>query len=277
MKQLIEIQEKLKESPLNAISVYDTIRMKAVLNTATAEYINKTYGSVDDFFEDTYKKGGRSLSIQYRRKSGTSSKPIGEPFPFIMKDAAQPETTTAQQPLQAHVAPAPPYYVPALNGGMGMTGGLMGGLSSVDISNIHRMADYTRIAQEVEFLKAENTRLKDENVKLDKLVFKNEIEDGKSVAKTEANATLLQQAMPLLAPFLQKIAGTGQNAAPIAPGLAGGEPLSAMQQHAYAVFSTLEDSELSLFAILATHIDNDELSGELVALMEKYNLLPKSA
>ncbi|RZL47080.1 MAG: hypothetical protein EOP00_13050, partial [Pedobacter sp.] len=168
--------EKLKENALRAISVQNAATGIELLCNKTAEEIAQTYGSIEDFFNGLVAKGIKKVIITDKLKNGSTYRKYGDSYEFEFVPNAPQEQ---QQAAQVQVPTSLP-----LNAGMNA------GLNAT----IYRDMDYPRIAAELENSKAEVKRLTEENRKLETKILVNETLEGKSIARAEANAKVLEQA-----------------------------------------------------------------------------------
>lgn len=235
--------EKLETDSSRAVTVVNNDTGTGIVCNATAEELIAKYGTIKNFFNDLFEKKIKALKITDKLKNGSTFRKFGDDYVFEFGPAVEKVVEQTQQPA------AP------LNGGMnaGMNG------------TIYRDMDYPRIAAELEASKSEVKRLTDENRKLETKNLINDTLEGKSVARTEANAKMLEQATPLLAALTEKFLA---NPAIQAPGLNGAN-LSEVKQNTIRIVSQLQDDIVDNIALVIGRLNDQTILDELITLADK--------
>lgn len=241
--------EKLKEESLRAITVVNNDTGVGIVCNSTGEELIAKFGSIENFFNGLFEKGIKTIRITDKLKNGSQA---GKPTYRKYGDEYIFEFAPVEKPIeQVQVQPSAP-----LNGGMnaGMNG------------TIFRDMHYPMIAAELESAKSEVKRLTEENRKLETKILINDTLEGKSVAKSEANAQMLASA----APILEKLAGAfmAQNTAIQAPGL-GGANLSEVKQNTIKMVSQLQDDIVDNIALVIGRLNDKTILDELLNLADK--------
>lgn len=235
--------EKLKEESLRAITVVNNDTGVGIVCNKTGAELIAEHGSIENFFNGLFEKGIKALRIKDTLKNGSVYRKFGDEYIF--------EFAPVEKPIeQVQVQPSAP-----LNGGMnaGMNG------------TIYRDMDYPRIAAELESTKSEVKRLTEENRKLETKILINDTLEGKSVARTEANARMLEQATPLLAALTEKFLAPQQT--PVL-GL-GGANLSEVKQNTIKMVSKLQDEIVDNIALVIGRLNDKTILDELLTLADK--------
>lgn len=261
MKHFEKIIENLKTDPYFAIKVVDLKTRQNLVCNATGANLEESHGSVENFFESIYADGVQKVQIILKRKNGNNFKAIGAPYNF---DMVSNEVTDAPATTPVHnfvpQAPTPPVFA-----------GLNGGLNAAEI---YKYMDHPRLERLCQDLTTENKSLLDKVSSLEKINLKNELLEGKTVASTNANAKLLESFGPLLAPVLESFL-TPKTVATVA-GL-GGADFSAIKRELVEIIKNTDDEVVYYYTVLAKNIDASTVADELITLLERQNLIPKSA
>lgn len=252
-EQLEQIIYKLENDPYTSIHVKGGVlnSNSTIIGNATNEMLVAEYGSATNFFNKLFESGITKVSIQERRKNGSTYKKIGEPIEMnFVKNAAQ-DQQAQPEPKTAPVHEAVPYYAQPNNPG----------LTGVEA---HRFYDYERLQRENIKLEAKNEVLEQRVRDLERENLTNELLGVKKIETAKANAELMEKAAPFM-PLLQSL--ISRNAPAAVPGL--GQPLSPIKQQ----FVAQSDSLLEDLIPVAHGLQNDEFEAELQQLLIKYNLI----
>lgn len=240
--------EKLKEESLRAVTVVNNDTGVGIVCNKTGEELATEYGSIENFFNGLFEKGIKALKITDKLKNGSTGgiptyRKFGDEYVFEFA----PATKVVEQPQTPQT--------PALNGGMnaGMNG------------TIFRDQHYPMILAELETAKSDVKRLTEENRKLETKILINDTLEGKSVARTEANARMLEQATPLLAALTEKFLAPQ---ATQVPGLNGAN-LSEVKQNTIKLVSQLQDDVVDNIALVIGRLNDKTILDELIILADK--------
>lgn len=254
--QFTNTVEQLKENPLRVVSVSNCDTGAVIVLNKTGAELTDEYGSIENFFNGLFEKGIKAIKITDRLRNGThQGRPVFRKYgdDYVFEFVPSNESVATNYPQ----TPAP---VAPLNGGM--NGGLNGGMNAA----IYRDMDYPRVVAELETSKADVKRLTEENRKLETKILINETLEGKSIARSEANAKLMESATPLLAALTEKI--MMQNPPAQVPGLTGAN-LSEVKNHAIKMVSQLQDDLVDSIAVIMARLNNPEIMNEMLALADK--------
>lgn len=269
--EFLKTLEKFADTSVRelVLLVKDAYSDKKYLCRKTHREVVQEFGSVEAFFNGLHAQGVKKVRLLLMRKNGTGW--LREPeqdwveHEFIDKKSESPSVA---QSREATAAPAlsdvsyPPFCPPAGLNGLNVTPDKLG---------LYYQMDYPRVKAELDQKTAELERLKDENRKLETKILVNDTLEGKSVARTEANAKLLEQATPLLGVIMEKIGGAGKQ--PVA-GLQGAE-LSPAKQRFLQTAQNLDDTTAYYLTefLLLTENENSESWDDLLNLFKKHNLI----
>lgn len=233
--------EKLESDILRAVTVANNDTGTQIVCNATAEELIAKYGTIQNFFNGLLEKGIKALRITDKLKNGSTFRKFGDEYVFEFA------------PIE--VDPVAPATQPQLNGGMnaGMNG------------TIFRDMHYPMIANELEVAKAEVKRLTEQNRSLETKILVNETLEGKSVARTEANAQIFATAAPILEALAGKL--LANPAAPV-PGLNGAN-LSEVKQNTIKMVSQLQDDIVDNIALVIGRLNDQNILNELITLADK--------
>ena len=153
-KELIDIINRLKNSPSILISVINKETGQPLVRSFSADRFVERYGSVEAFFNSLVSEGISQIIVEERRKLGNTTRSFSTPKTFILgpKEEDTPQQATPEV-MPATVSPAPLQQQP-----MGQMG-LMG-LSFPQMMDLHVKAhDQGRLEVENKFLKEKNEML----------------------------------------------------------------------------------------------------------------------
>ncbi|MFY0481661.1 hypothetical protein ACI6PS_03575 [Flavobacterium sp. PLA-1-15] len=266
MKQLNNTIQRLTNHPNKSVTIINLDTGEKIVCNKKGSAIIEEFGSVEAFFESIYQSGITKIRIADRNPSGTSSTPEGEPYTISLVPPGTEAQTEAKSKESVLEEKKPP-IMPGLNGGD--YGSI--GLNAAQIDIAGKLYDYPRVVSELQSAKAKADRLESENQELKTKLLINDTLEGKSVAKTEANAKLLEQAMPMLGMIMQKFAPVAP-AVEAAAGLAGSS-LSATKQQVVALLAQLDDSTALHLGKLIEKLSDDDVWIDFSELMKKHNLV----
>jgi hypothetical protein len=232
--------EKLETDSLRAVTVVNNDTGTGIVCNATAEELIAKYGTIKNFFNDLFEKGIKALRITDKLKNGSTFRKFGDEYVF---EFAPIEVSA--------VAPAPQE---PLNGGMnaGMNG------------TIFRDMHYPMIANELEVAKAEVKRLTEQNRTLETKLLVNDTLDGKSTARSESNAKILENALPIVLAAFEKL--TTKPVATV-PGLSGVE-LSEVKKNGVKMMSQINDDIVNNINWIMLKSGNPQIEEGIMALAE---------
>lgn len=246
--QFTNTVEQLKANHLRAVSVSNHDTGAEIVCNKTGAELTDQFGSIEDFFNGLFQKGIKAIKITDKLKNGSSFRKYGDEFIFEFEPAEPMVNANFPQVVPPQAAP--------------LNGGLNAGLNAT----IYRDMDYPRVVAELEAAKADVKRLSEENRKLETKILINETLEGKSIARSEANAKLMESATPLLAALTEKLMATSSGGQ--VPGLAGAN-LSEVKNHAIKMVSQLQDDLVDSIAVIMARLNNPEIMNEMLALADK--------
>lgn len=262
MKHFEKIIENLKTDRHYAIKVVDLNTQKNIVCNANGDFLAEKYGSVEYFFENIFKSGVQKIQITNRRKNGSTFITVGDPYDFDMvSNEAIPATQPVEAtPFQPNFSAAQPTF-PSLNGGM----------NAVDI---YKYMDHPRLELLCQNLTSENKILLEKVASLEKINLKNELLEGKTVASANANTELLKSFGPLLAPVLEKFLTPSTAASAVGLGVSD---FSMVKKEMVEIIKNTDDDVVYYLGILSKNIDTGTIANDIIELLDKHNLIPKSA
>lgn len=263
MEQLKNTIAKLKSDPLHAITVVNGISAEKIATNATGEILAGRYGSVENFFNDLNDQGVTLFQVFNKRKNGNTYgkdrnpipnfKTIGLPFTVDARETQKPKTMKSETVHTPEVMQFNPFGMP-----------LNGGLNMMDVG--FKLGDHQRLENELRELKAKCEKLETENKILENTNLRNEL----SGDKASQNVELAKTFAPLLSPLLTKLlapAGGGSLNSPA-------EYLSETKSELITNIKASDDTFNEYLMVVMQGIStNNEFTDELVALLEKYQLI----
>ena len=186
-KELIDIINRLKNSPSILISVINKETGQPLVRSFSADRFVERYGSVEAFFNSLVSEG---------RKLGNTTRSFSTPKTFILgpkEEDTPPQATPEVMP--ATVSPAPLQQQP-----MGQMG-LMG-LSFPQMMDLHVKAhDQGRLEVENKFLKEKNEKLEQEIAALKEERLADKFSEAKAKGNNEMLLGIVQNLPMLMGAF----------------------------------------------------------------------------
>lgn len=194
-KELIDIINRLKNSPSILISVINKETGQPLVRSFSADRFVEKYGSVEAFFNSLVSEGISQIIVEERRKLGNTTRSFSTPKTFILgpkEEDTPPQATPEVMP--ATVAPAP------LQQPMGQMG-LMG-LSFPQMMDLHVKAhDQGRLEVENKFLKEKNEKLEQEIAALKEERLADKFSEAKAKGNNEMLLGIVQNLPMLMGAF----------------------------------------------------------------------------
>lgn len=195
-KELIDIINRLKNSPSILISVINKETGQPLVRSFSADRFVERYGSVEAFFNSLVSEGISQIIVEERRKLGNTTRSFSTPKTFILgpkEEDTPPQATPEVMP--ATVSPAPLQQQP-----MGQMG-LMG-LSFPQMMDLHVKAhDQGRLEVENKFLKEKNEKLEQEIAALKEERLADKFSEAKAKGNNEMLLGIVQNLPMLMGAF----------------------------------------------------------------------------
>lgn len=195
-KELIDIINRLKNSPSILISVINKETGQPLVRSFSADRFVEKYGSVEAFFNSLVSEGISQIIVEERRKLGNTTRSFSTPKTFILgpkEEDTPPQDTPEVMPTT--VSPAPLQQQP-----MGQMG-LMG-LSFPQMMDLHVKAhDQGRLEVENKFLKEKNEKLEQEIAALKEERLADKFSEAKAKGNNEMLLGIFQQLPMLMGAF----------------------------------------------------------------------------
>ena len=188
-KELIDIINRLKESPSVLISVINKETGQPLVRSFSNEKFVEKYGSVEAFFNDLVAQGVSQIIIEERRRLGNTTRSFSTPKTFVLsaKEEPVPEVDTPVQMVPTPMAQTAP-QVP-----MGLQG-----LGFPQIMDLHvRAHDQARLETENKFLKEKAEKLEQEIATLKEERMENKYSEAKAKGNNEMLLGIMQN-LPML-------------------------------------------------------------------------------
>ena len=177
-KELIDIINRLKNSPSILISVINKETGQPLVRSFSADRFVEKYGSVEAFFNSLVSEGISQIIVEERRKLGNTTRSFSTP-----------------EVMPATVSPAPLQQQP-----MGQMG-LMG-LSFPQMMDLHVKAhDQGRLEVENKFLKEKNEKLEQEIAALKEERLADKFSEAKAKGNNEMLLGIVQNLPMLMGAF----------------------------------------------------------------------------
>ena len=195
-KELIDIINRLKNSPSILISVINKETGQPLVRSFSADRFVEKYGSVEAFFNSLVSEGISQIIVEERRKLGNTTRSFSTPKTFILgpkEEETPPQDTPEVMP--ATISPAPLQQQP-----MGQMG-LMG-LSFPQMMDLHVKAhDQGRLEVENKFLKEKNEKLEQEIAALKEERLADKFSEAKAKGNNEMLLGIVQNLPMLMGAF----------------------------------------------------------------------------
>ena len=185
-KELIDIINRLKNSPSILISVINKETGQPLVRSFSADRFVEKYGSVEAFFNSLVSEGISQIIVEERRKLGNTTRSFSEPKTFMLgpkEEDTPPQATPEVMP--ATISPAP----------------LMG-LSFPQMMDLHVKAhDQGRLEVENKFLKEKNEKLEQEIAALKEERLADKFSEAKAKGNNEMLLGIVQNLPMLMGAF----------------------------------------------------------------------------
>ena len=197
-KELIDIINRLKNSPSILISVINKETGQPLVRSFSADRFVERYGSVEAFFNSLVSEGISQIIVEERRKLGNTTRSFSTPKTFILG----PKEEDTPEVMPATVSPAPLQQQPL--GQMGLMG-----LSFPQMMDLHVKAhDQGRLEVENKFLKEKNEKLEQEIAALKEERLADKFSEAKAKGNNEMLLGIVQN-LPMLMGAFKGDAPTG--------------------------------------------------------------------
>lgn len=267
MEQLNNTIKRLTQFPNKSVTIINLDTGDKIVCNRKGSAILEEFGSIEAFFDSIYKSGISKIRIADRNPSGTSSTPEGEPYTISLVSPGESNSSAeVKQKTSVLEQPKPP-IMPGLNGDFASIG-----MNAAQIDLAGKLYDYPRLVAELQNYKSKSERLETELQDLKTKVIVAEALDGKSVAKTEANAKFMEPFAPLMAAVAERFLGPAPIAEPL--GLAGTANFSAIKQRVVSIIGQQDDSVVFSIGKLMEKLNDDAVWTDFEQLLDKHNLAP---
>lgn len=276
------IIQKLKTDPFYAVSLYDERFTKAAIGVnLNAEKMIQSAGSVEEFFNQIFKRGIDKLGIQVRRQNGhqrsgnANFKAIGEyQILELSTNENAVKTTATPQPVPAPssvpTAPAyeaaPVHHAVPMNQPIGLASPM--GLSMPEIINLHvDRHERLRLEREIAELKPKY----DSAIEKIKDYERRERDWTDQKAKAESNADMFGKIMDNIhqVPALLS-AVKGGSSVPTTPGLGLPNDLTQNQNELIQFVADSDPANAIWILEILQFSNSDAFVAELETLKQKY-------
>lgn len=252
MRELDELIDKLNNDQFSAVSVFDLDTNSFLFRNKTHLQIIEEYSTAEEFFETLFAKGHKRLSLNLKRKNGSTYKADGQGFEVNFSTKNQPEATAEPKSIQA--MPLQDVFSNSF------------GLGTLDVMNLMvAKNDASRLFTENEVLKSETKEQKKliEELKEERLAIKY------SSDKSKGTQEMLMGAIQQLPTLISFVKGT--------PAVGLAQPMESYTSETKQSFANalqnIDDTVVNVLDSINTGLNhNTEFSNELATLLKKYQL-----
>ncbi len=267
-EKLDNIIAKLNQNKFFAVTVINLDTHKNIVCNNTAEKLNNTYGSVNNFFDTIFDNGVNKIGVRTRKKNGSNWKDGPEPYlEYTRNGEIQQPNNVATQQAQT-IAPIVYPQPTSLNGAISL------GLPELLNYNT-ALNEKVRLEERNKYLEIRNTELEKANSEHRENEMKARYSHEERQLKAESNNKMLETATPLLAPLIEKLMGAmSPSAAPVAAVVQGlGNPNNSEVKNQFLnMVEQMPDVNINILGCVHNGFKNQDFSNELIELMQKYNL-----
>lgn len=255
--------ERLTKKPTNSVTIINMDTAERVSCNLTGKTIMEEYGTVDNYFENLYKKGITKIKVADRNPHGTTTTPCGEPYTVSLIPSG--DEPPAEKPIEVRtnvVQTTPP---------LGLSGGLEGlGLTGAQVEVAGKLFKYPELVSDLQQYKSKVEVLEKENGELQRKLDRIETLDEKGERSANANTNTLSMAKELvkeLAPVLMSFKGGGNTPA---PALAGS--LDPVVQETLKSLMQYDQPTIKIIGKFADKLNLDAVWNDFDALLTKHNI-----
>lgn len=257
--------ERLTNKPTNSVTIINMDTAEKVICNVTGKTLMEEYGTIENYFENLYKKGITKIKVSDRNPHGSTTTPCGEPYTVSLIPQGNNEPKEKAVEMKTNYAETPRVQTQGLNGGLEGYG-----MNAAQVELAGKMFNYPTLVADLQTYKSKADRLEEENAALKTKILIAETLDEKGAKSTEANTGYLAMAKDLVKEFAPVIMSMKGGANQDVPALAGVS--SPVMQETLKALSQFDDATIQLVGKFVNQLNQDAVWTDFDQMLTKHNI-----